>query len=97
CGRPLRSVDRSQPSFEPLRKHEDADADQNYEADRRIGAGEVIALRELVDELAEPAEIDQELDAYDVDQRKDQTQPQANEDGRQRGRKQNLPELLRAR
>ena len=73
------------------------DADQDHEADRRIGSGEIVALGQLVDELPEPAEIDQELDADDVDQREDQPEPHADEDGRQRRREQYLPELLRGR
>ena len=75
---------------------EHAHADQDHEADRRVGARQVVALGELVDELAEAAEIDQELDADDVDQREDQPEPQADEDRRQRRREQDLPELLRA-
>src|SRR5215211_570793 len=89
-------IDRPEPSLQPFQNDEDADAHQNNEADRGIGAGQIIALGKLVDELAEPAEIDQELDADDVDQSEDQSEPQANEDGGQRGRKEYLPELLRA-
>src|SRR5215470_5730614 len=89
-----RSGGRSQPSLEPVGEKEEHDADQDDEADRRVGAGEVVALREIVDELAESAEIDQELDADDVDQRKDHAEPQAHEDGRERGRKQDFPEQL---
>ena len=70
-----------------MKKH---DADQDDEADRRVGPGQIVALGELVDELAEAAEIDQELDADDVDQREDQAEPHADEDGRQRGGKQDL-------
>ena len=76
---------------------EHADADQDHEADRRIGSGQIVALGKLVDKLAEPAEIDQELDPDDVDEREDQPEPQAHEDRRQRRRKQDLPELLRGR
>ena len=58
--------------------------------DRRIGAGQVVALGEIVDQLAEAAEIDQELDADDVDQGEDQAEPDADENGRQRRREQDL-------
>ena len=89
-----RLIDRSQPSFGLFQRHEEHHAHQDHETDRRIGAGKVVALGKFVDELAEPAEIDQEFDADDIDQREDQSQPQADEDRRQGGRKQDLPELL---
>src|SRR5262245_29564955 len=91
------SVDRSQPSLEPFHQDEHADADQDDEADRGIGAGEIVALGELVDKLPEPAEIDQELHPHDIDEREDQAEPEPDEDGRQRGGEQDLPELLRGR
>ena len=43
----------------------------------------------------EAAEVDQELDADDVDHREDEAEPQADEDRRQRRRQQDLAELLR--
>ena len=86
------SVDRSQPSLEPLRQDEHADTDQDHEADRRVGAGKIVALGQLVDELAEPAEIDQKLDTDDVDSAKISPSRTSDEDRRQRRRKQNLPE-----
>ena len=72
-------------------------AGQDHEQDRAVGAGQVVALGELVDELAEAAEVDQELDADDVDHREDEPEPQADEDRRQRRRQQDLAELLRRR
>ena len=74
-----------------MKKHH---AHQDHEADRGIGAGEVVALGEIVDELAEPAEIDQEFDADDVDQREDQPELEADEDRRQRRGEQDFPEHL---
>src|SRR5262249_1548466 len=74
------SVDRSEPSFDPFGEHEEQHADQDHETDRRIGAGQVVALGELVDELAEAAEIDQELDPHDVDEREDHAELDADED-----------------
>ena len=46
---------------------------------------------------AEPAEIDQEFHADDVDQAEDQAEPQPDEDLRQGGREQDLAEFLRRR
>src|SRR5579885_3907481 len=89
-------IDRSQPSLDALQRHEESDAYQDNEEDRRIGAGEVVSFGKVVDELAETAGIDEELDADDVDQREDQSEPHADEDRRQRGGKQDLPELLGA-
>ena len=43
----------------------------------------------------ESAEVDQELDADDVDHREDEPEPQADEHRGQRRRQQDLPELLR--
>jgi hypothetical protein len=40
--------------------------------------------------------IDQELDADDIDQRKDHSESQSDKDGRQSGRKQDFPEQLAA-
>src|SRR5215510_4400027 len=65
------SVDRSEPSFDPFGEHEEQHADQDHEADRCVGAGQVVAFGQLVDELAEPAEIDEKLDADDVDEGED--------------------------
>ncbi len=70
-------------------------ADQNDKADRGIGAWEIVAFGQFVDELAEAAEVDQEFDADDVDQREDQAELNADKDGRQRRREQDFPELLR--
>src|SRR6476620_4289543 len=88
------SLDRSQPSLESFGENEDADADQDHEADRRIGAGKIVAFGKLVDELAKAAEIDQELDAHDIDQRENQPEPHADKDRRQRRRKQIFQDLL---
>src|ERR1700738_5307975 len=41
-----------------------------------------------------PTLIRSELDPDDVDEREDHPEPQPHEDGRQRGGKENLPELL---
>src|ERR1043166_4641412 len=72
----VRSGDRSQPSLNSVGEKEEHDADQDDEADRRVGAGQVVALGKIVDELAEAAEIDQELNADDVDQREDHAEAQ---------------------
>src|SRR6266576_3154597 len=79
------SVGPRQPSLDPLNDDEEDDAHQNDEADRGIGAGQVVTLGEVVDELAEAAEIDQEFDTNHIDQRKDQSELEAGEDRRQRG------------
>src|ERR1700691_3812986 len=88
---------RCQPSLGPFGDHEENDADENDETDRRIDARQIVALGQIVDELAEAAEIDQILDADYVDQRENQPEPDADKNRRQRGRKQDLPELLRRR
>src|SRR3954465_4705396 len=82
---------RSEPSFDPFGADEKQHADQDHEADRRVSPRQIVALGELVDELAEAAEIDKEFDADDVDERKDHAEPHADEDGWQRGRKQDFP------
>src|SRR6185312_14984793 len=76
------SVDRSQPSLKPFHQDEHAHADQDHEADRGVGSRQIVALGKLVDKLPQPTEIDQELDPDDVDQGKDQPEPQPDEDGR---------------
>src|SRR5262249_58265867 len=81
----------------PIHQGEGADAEQDDEAYRGIGAGGMVALGEPVDQLSEPAEIDQELDPDDVDEREYEPEPQPDEDGRQRRREQDLPELLGGR
>src|SRR5260221_11579330 len=91
---PAGSLPGSQPSLEPLREDEHGNTDQDHEANRVIGPGETVPLGKLVDKLPKTAEIDQKFDADDIDEREDQTEPQSDEDGRQRGGKQNLPELL---
>src|SRR5262249_40900530 len=96
AGRTL-SAGRSQPSLDPFRRHEEQEAHQNDQADRRIGAGEIVTLGKIVDQLAESAEIDQELDADHVDQRENQPEAHADKDRGQGGWKQDLPELLRRR
>src|SRR5262245_66131441 len=91
------SVHRSEPSLQPLGEHEHANAHQDHETDRRVRSRKIVALGKLIDKLAKAAEIDQKFDADDVDERENQTEPQSHEDGRQRGGKQDLPELLRRR
>ncbi len=49
------SVDRPQPSLDPFGENEKAYADQDDEADRRVSAGQVVAFRQIVDELAKSA------------------------------------------
>src|SRR5436190_14388122 len=88
---------RSEPSFDPFGADEEQYADQDHEADRRVGPGKIIALGELVDELTESAEVDQELDADDVDQREDHAEPHADENSRQRRWNQDFPVELRGR
>src|SRR5258708_2252639 len=77
---------RPQPSLEPLAQIEEADADQNDEEDRAVHSRNLEALREIGDELTEAAEIDQELDADDVDEGEDQAEPEAVADRRDRRR-----------
>src|SRR5439155_12238680 len=89
------SIHGSQPSLEPLCEEKHANTDQDHEADRGIHSGKIVPLGKLVDKLPKTAEIDQKFDSHDIDEREDQTEPQSNKDGRQRGGKQNLPELLR--
>src|SRR6478752_8234815 len=91
------SIHRSEPSLQPLSEDEHANAHQDHETDRRIGSRKIVALGKLVDKLTKATEIDQKFDADDIDEREDQTEPQSYEDGRQRGGKQDLPELLRRR
>src|SRR6185437_8337229 len=55
------------------------------------------ALGQLVDQLAEAAEINQELHTDDIDHREDQAQPQTDEDRWQGRRQQDLAKLLRRR
>src|SRR5438309_7530678 len=88
------SIHRSEPSLQPLSEDEHANAYQDHETDRRVGSRKIVALGKLVDKLAKAAEIDQKFDADDIDERENQTEPQSYEDGRQRGGKQDLPELL---
>src|ERR1700752_1057286 len=84
------SAGRSQPSLGPFRGHEEHDADENDEANRGIDAGEVVTLGKLVDQLSEAAEIDQKLDADDVDQCEDQPEPDTDKNRRQCRGKQDL-------
>src|SRR5213078_1582174 len=77
---------RSEPSLQPLGEDEHANAHQDHETDRGVRSFKIVALGKLIDKLAKAAEIDQ---------RENQTESQPYEDGRQRGGKQNLPELLR--
>src|SRR5450755_2084993 len=95
CAR--RSMAWRQPSLEPFGAGEEDDAGRDDEADRTVGSGQVVAFGELVDQLAEAAEIDQEFDADDVDHGEDEPQSQTDEYRGQRGRQQDLPELLRWR
>ena len=44
---------------------------------RRVHGGQVVALGQIVDQLAEAAEVDQELDADHVDEREDQARAAA--------------------
>src|SRR4051812_32930639 len=88
------SFDWSQPSLQPFGEKKDAHADQDDKANCRIGTGKVETIRQFVDELAETAEVDEILDAHNIDQGKDQPEPHADEDGRQGRREQYLPELL---
>src|SRR5215213_9612866 len=88
------SVGRSQPFFYSVGDEEEEDADEDDEANRRVSARQVIAFRKIVDELAEPAEVDQELDADDVDQREDHAETHPDENGRQGSRKVYFPEQL---
>src|SRR6202011_5986160 len=80
--------------FHPAGDGEEAHAYQNDETDRRVGSREIVTLGELVDELPESAEVDEKLDADDVDQREDEPEPDADEHAGQRRGKQDLPELL---
>src|SRR5215510_7492103 len=89
------SIHGSQPSLESLCEEEHANTDEDHEANRSIGSGKIVPLGKLVNKLSEAAEIDQKFDSHDIDQREDQTEPESNEDGWQRGRKQDLPKLLR--
>src|ERR1700730_12059800 len=91
------SIPRAEPSLQALSEDEHGNAHQDHETDRRVGSRKIVALGKLVDKLAKPAEIDQKFDADDIDERENQTEPQSYEDGRQRGGKQDLPELLRRR
>src|ERR1043166_2641672 len=93
----IASVARSQPSLHPAGHGEKAHAHEDDATDRRIGPGEIVSLGEFVDKLAQSAEVDEKLDAHDVDQCEDQPQPDADEHARQRCREQDLPELLRLR
>src|SRR5258707_12995528 len=88
------SIHGSQPSLEPLREDEHGNTDQDHEADRGIGSGEIVPLGKRVDKLPKTAEIDQKVDADVIDAREDQTEPQYDQDVGQRGGKQKLPELL---
>src|SRR5689334_24812658 len=88
---------RSEPSFDPFGADEEQYADQDHEAYRRVGPGQIVALGELVDELAQTTEVDEEFNAHNVDERKDHAEPHADEDGRQRRAKQNFPVELRGR
>ena len=90
---PLSAV--SQPSLEAFGEIEEHDRHQDHEQDRSVRAGQVVALGELVDELAEAAEVDQELDADDIDHREDEAEPQTHENGWQGGGQQDHAELLR--
>src|SRR5260221_12694106 len=94
---PAGSIHGSQPSLEPLREDEHGNTDQDHEADRGIGSGEIVPLGKLVDKLPKTAEIDQKVDADDIDEPEDQTEPQAREDGRQRGGSKHVPKLLGGR
>src|SRR5690242_6704774 len=89
------SIHRSEPSLQPLGQDKHANAHQDHETDRGVRSGKIVALGKLIDKLAKPAEIDQKFDADDIDERENQTESQPYEYGRQRGGKQNLPELLR--
>src|SRR5215469_3786024 len=91
------SIHRSEPSLQPLGQDEHANAHQDHETDRGVRSRKIVALGKLIDKLAKAAEIDQKLDTDDIDERKNQTESQSYEDGRQRGGKQDLPELLRRR
>src|SRR5580658_9093946 len=86
---------RSQPSLGPFGYHKENYADENDKADRRIHAWQIVTFGKIVDELAQPAEIDQEFDCDHVDQCKHQSEPDADKDRQQRRGKQDFPELLR--
>src|SRR3974390_1145278 len=90
------SVDRSQPSLNLFQRHEENDTHQNYEADRSVGASEVIALGKVGNQLAESAKIDEKFRTDDIDERKYEPQPDADKDRRQGCRKEDLPYLLSA-
>src|SRR5262249_38048248 len=90
-------VDWPEPSFCFFQSHEKQYAYQDYEADRRIGAGEIIAFGKIVDELSETTEIDEKFVPDDINQREYQANADAYKD-RWKGRgKKDFPELLRCR
>ena len=62
-------VDWSEPSLSSLQSHEKQNAYQDDKADRRVGAGKIIAFGKVVDELSETAEIDEKFCPHDIDQR----------------------------
>src|SRR5262249_54058874 len=76
-------VVRSKPSLGPFQVYKEQHADQEHEADRRIGAGEIITFGKIVDELAEPAKIDEKFGADNVDKGEDQSKADTHKDGRQ--------------
>src|SRR3954453_24036304 len=88
------SFDWSEPSLQPFGEKKDAHADQKDKANCGVGAGKIEAIRQLIDELAETAEVDEIFHTHNVDQSKDHLEPHADEDGRQGRREQYLPELL---
>src|SRR5438067_10940690 len=69
----------AEPSLDPFGDDKENDADEDDEADRRIGARQVVALGQFVYQLTEPAKIDEELDADYIDQGKNQAESHADE------------------
>jgi hypothetical protein len=94
-GRSNSLIDRSQPALGLFQSHEKQDAHQDHETDRRIGAGEIVAFRKVVDELPKSAEIDEKFGADNVDKGKDQPKADSDKDGGQCRRKKYFPKLLR--
>src|SRR5215510_4997497 len=88
-------IHRPQPSLGLFESYEKYNTNEDHEADRRIGAGEIVAFGKVVDELPKAAEIDQKFSTDNVDKGEDQSEADADKDRRQCRRKEDFPELLR--
>src|SRR5439155_11575521 len=93
-GTALRRSCRTQPSLNSFGDVEEQHAHQHDKSNRCVSPGQVVALGQFVDQLTEAAEVDQELDADNINHREDQPEPQAHEYRRQRRGQHDLPEHL---